>query len=46
MVIQNGHNVWGRGSTGQAILLDWVVAQIAIEMEILEGQANDWSKKD
>lgn len=46
MVIQNGHNVWGRGGTGQAILLDWVVAQIAIEMEILEGQANDWSKKD
>lgn len=44
MVIQGWHNVWGRGCTGQAILLDWVIAQIAMEMGILEGQEHDWSK--
>lgn len=36
--------VWGRCCTGQAILLDHVVCAIAAEMQILEGQQNDWSK--
>ena len=36
--------VWGRTTTGQAILLDGVISRICSEMEILEGQANDWSK--
>lgn len=44
MVIQGYHNVWGRTCTGQAILLDYVIGQIAAEMEILDGQAHDWSK--
>lgn len=44
MVIQGYHNVWGRGCSGQAILLDWVIGKIAEEMEILEGMENDWSK--
>lgn len=39
-----GFNLWGRGTTGQAILLDSVIGRIASEMEILEGQRNDWSK--
>lgn len=37
-------NLWGRQTTGQAILLDNVISEIANDMEILEGQANDWSK--
>ena len=35
---------WGRGTTGQAIFLDSVISEICEEMEILEGQKNDWSK--
>jgi len=34
--------IWGRQGTGQAILLDWVVGSIAEDMEILEGQVNEW----
>lgn len=36
--------VWGRTTTGQAILLDGVISEICGEMEILQGQENDWSK--
>lgn len=36
---------WGRCTTGQAILLDHVIAQVAIDMEILKGQRYDWSPK-
>lgn len=45
---QKGHvviphaNIWGRSTTGQAILLDSVISEIASEMEILEGQKNEW----
>lgn len=45
MVIKGWHNVWGRGSSGQAIYLDGVIGQIAEEMEILDGQSNSWAKK-
>jgi len=37
--------VWGRQSSGQAILLDGVISDIAKGMCILEGQENDWSKQ-
>ena len=37
-----GLTVWCRCTTGQAILLDGVISRIAEEMEILEGQANEW----
>jgi hypothetical protein len=37
-------SIWGRQTTGQAILLDSVVSRICEGMQILEGQANDWSK--
>lgn len=35
--------VWGRCTTGQAILLDYAITKICAEMEILEGQANSWA---
>lgn len=35
---------WGRQASGQAIYMDSVFAKIAFDMEILEFQANDWSK--
>lgn len=34
--------IWGRTCTGQAILLDHVIGEIAEEMEILEGQKYEW----
>jgi hypothetical protein len=37
--------LWGRGATGQAILLDGVMGKIAEDLEILEGQRYDWSKR-
>jgi hypothetical protein len=37
-------HVWGRCTTGQAILLDGVIGRICSEMEILEGQRNSWAK--
>jgi len=43
-VYHNGDNyIWGRTTSGQAILLDGVISDIAEEMEILEGQANSWA---
>ncbi len=39
-----GMTIWCRPTTGQAILLDGVISSICAEMEILKGQANDWSK--
>lgn len=38
-------NIWGRCCTGQAILLDSVISDICSDMEILEGQKYDWSRK-
>ena len=37
-----GLTIWGRCTTGQAILLDHVIGQIAEDMEILEGMKNEW----
>ncbi len=34
--------VWGRTSTGQALLSDNVISEICSDMEILEGQKNEW----
>ena len=36
---------WGRCTSGQAILLDYVIGKIASDMEILEGQKYSWGKK-
>ena len=37
-----GLTIWGRGCSGQAICMDGVIREIASEMEILAGQANEW----
>lgn len=37
--------IWGRCCSGQAIFLDGVISEICIDLEILEGQARDWSKE-
>jgi len=37
-----GLTVWGRTTTGQAILLDGVISGICEEIEILEGQQYEW----
>ena len=43
VVLEWGNNhYWGRCTTGQAILLDGIVTDICREMEILEGQKNEW----
>jgi hypothetical protein len=34
--------VWGRTTTGQAILFDDVISGICNDMEIFEGQKNEW----
>jgi hypothetical protein len=45
VVVEAGScHVWGRCTTGQAILLDGVIGRICSEMEILEGQRNSWAK--
>lgn len=36
------HNIWGRCTSGQAILLDYVITKICADMQILEGQENAW----
>jgi len=36
--------VWGRQTTGQAILLDGIISRICSSMEILDGQPNSWAK--
>lgn len=42
-VLEWGNNhYWGRTCSGQAILLDGVITSICRDMEILEGQANEW----
>lgn len=38
-----GFTIWGRLTTGQAILLDGVISEIAEDMKILEGMENEWS---
>lgn len=42
-IIDNDYGIWwGRGTSGQAILLDYVISKICEDMEILEGQNNEW----
>lgn len=36
-------SIWGRQTTGQAILLDSVISRIAFDMKILEHQENSWA---
>ena len=34
--------IWGRCTSGQAIYIDGVIKEIASDMELLEGQKNEW----
>ncbi len=34
--------MWGRTTTGQALLFDDVISEICSDMEIFEGQQNEW----
>ena len=36
--------VWGRTTSGQAISMDYVIAQIAASMQILDGQKHSWAE--
>ena len=38
-----GFTIWGRCTSGQAILLDGVISRICEDLEILEGQENEWN---
>lgn len=40
-----GKSYWGRQTTGQVISLDFVIASIAKEMQILDGQPHSWASK-
>jgi hypothetical protein len=40
--ILDSEGIWGRCTSGQAILLDGVISLICEEMEILEGQKYEW----
>lgn len=37
-----GLTIWGRTTSGQAILLDGVISRICEDLEILEGQKHEW----
>ena len=37
-------NIWGRTTTGQAILLDGIISRICQEMGILDGQVYSWKE--
>lgn len=43
-VIKGFNSYWGRGCSGQAILLDSVITAICADMEILEGQKYGWNR--
>lgn len=40
--VVSDYNIWGRCTTGQAISMDYVIGKICSDMEILEGQENEW----
>lgn len=42
--IIEGENIWGRCTTGQAILLDYSITQICADIKILDGQKCSWAK--
>lgn len=43
-IYDNGQNkIWGRCTSGQAILLDACISYVCEGMEILEGQTNEWT---
>lgn len=45
VIDSNYGHIWGRCTTGQAILLDYIITEICNDLEILEGQRYEWYKK-
>lgn len=46
VILNNGGDyIWGRCTTGQAIMLDNVISDICADMEILDGQRYSWADK-
>lgn len=43
-VVIEHENLWGRGTFGQSISLDWVIGDICKDIEILEGQKFSWEE--
>lgn len=44
-VLEWGNNCyWGRCTTGQSIMLDYVIGRICEDMEILDGQKYSWKE--
>jgi hypothetical protein len=43
-IFPDGWTVWGRTTSGQMISMDYVIAQIAASMQILEGQKCSWAE--
>ena len=43
-IFPDGWTVWGRATSGQAISMDYVIAQIAASMQILDGQKHSWAE--
>lgn len=41
--IEPDYHIWGRCTTGQAILLDYAIGKICADMEILNGQRYAWN---
>lgn len=45
-VLEWGNNCyWGRCTTGQSIMLDYVIGRICEDIEILDGQKYSWAEK-
>lgn len=46
VILNNGSDyIWGRCTTGQAIMLDNVISDICADIEILDGQRYSWADK-
>ena len=46
IIEEYGHSIWGRETSGQAILLDYAISEICSSMKILDGQAHSWKKEN
>ena len=41
--VLSDENIWGRCTSGQAILLDYAITQICADIGILDGQESSWA---
>lgn len=45
VIVSKDKTLWGRQTTGQSVILDYVIQQIALDQQILDGQEYSWSTK-